>query len=502
MKFTKIIGWSSALFLSSLSLPAQPASEVEQLKAQLRDTTEKFEQAHRAQQQQIDALTRKLEELSQLKPATAPQPQSTPVAKSEGDKRLEQELAAELAGNAAAKTTTVQAQPVLRQSMSQPVAVARAGSAYMNISFDAQMDFGWSSAQDPAGVLQLGDHDPSKRGFSLRNAEIALDGAIDPYFKGFANIVLKLDNDNATEIELEETYLQSTSLPANLQLRLGQFFSAFGRHNPQHPHQWAFVDQPIVLNRAFGPDGLRSITAQLSWLAPTPFYTELILGVLDGQGGTAFSFRNAGEPDGAGVNRFAGRATFDRTARGLQDLVYVPRVVSSFELSDTQTLLAGLSAAFGPNETGLHSRTQVYGADVYWKWKPANAKGGFPFATWQTEILIRHFEAGADSSAMRPLPGELLKDRGFYSQVLWGFRPRWVAGLRAEYASGNSATFDASDVFRGERHRVSPVLTFYPSEFSKFRAQYNYDHGKLFGDEHSLWFQMEFLLGAHGAHKF
>jgi len=46
------------------------------------------------------------------------------------------------------------------------------------------------------------------------------------------------------------------------------------------------------------------------------------------------------------------------------------------------------------------------------------------------------------------------------------------------------------------------VLTFYPSEFSKVRLQYNYDHGELFGDEHSVWMQIEFLLGAHGAHKF
>ena len=108
---------------------------------------------------------------------------------------------------------------------------------------------------------------------------------MDPYFKGFANIVLKLDNDNQTSIELEEAYLMSTALPANLQVKAGQFFANFGRVNPQHPHQWAFVDQPIIIGRAFGPDGLRSIGAQGSWLVPVPFFTELTLGVFDGQGG-------------------------------------------------------------------------------------------------------------------------------------------------------------------------------------------------------------------------
>src|SRR5262249_50191024 len=150
---------------------------------------------------------------------------------------------------------------------------------------------------DPSKQLELGDHDPINNGFSLRNAEIAVDGAVDPYFKGFGNIVFKLNKDNETETELEEAYLMSESLPANLQLKAGQFFAAFGRQNSQHPHQWAFVDEPIILNRTLGPDGLRNVGAQLSWLAPTPFYTELTLGVFNGQGGTAFGFRNPGDAD-------------------------------------------------------------------------------------------------------------------------------------------------------------------------------------------------------------
>jgi len=45
-------------------------------------------------------------------------------------------------------------------------------------------------------------------------------------------------------------------------------------------------------------------------------------------------------------------------------------------------------------------------------------------------------------------------------------------------------------------------LTWYPTEFSKFRLQYNYDDRRDFGTDHSVWLQFEFLLGAHAAHKF
>lgn len=470
-------------------MEAQTTNEVEQLKQQLRQLQENFERAQREQRQQIEVLTRKLDDLTKQQAAEAEK------------KKLEQDLTAELQKNQPTTTTsTTPPAPSAPWSPSQPITVARAGSSYMNISFDALMDFGWSTAEDPSKFLELGDHDPNSRGFSLVNAEMVLDGAVDPYFKGFANIVLKLDQNDQTAIELEETYLQSMSLPLNLQLKAGQFLADFGRQNTQHPHQWAFVDNALILTRTFGPDGLRGIGGQLSWLAPTPFFTEAALGIMNGQGGTAYSFRNPGDPDSLGVDRVHGRATIDRNLSGLNQLLFAPRLSSSFELTDQQTLVVGLSGAFAPNDTGNDTSTQIYGADIYWKWKPANAHAGFPFVSWQSEALYQRFQAGADPAAS--LPAETLKDWGFYSQVLWGFKERWVTGLRGDYVDGNPGAYDASDVFRGQRTRISPVLTFYPSEFSKIRLQYNYDQGVLFGTEHSVWLQFEFLLGAHGAHKF
>ncbi|MDB6109634.1 MAG: hypothetical protein JWR69_1384 [Pedosphaera sp.] len=516
MKISKLIGWSSALCLSATLLQAQDTNELEVLQRQLKAATENFDRVIKEQREIINSLNQRLDAVQaamtnqqriQNQTATVSPPAgSTNEAVAAAEKeRLTQQLAAELGTNIAPSSATPPpSTSKAAWSPAQPITVAQAGSAYMNISFDTLMDAGWSTASDPSAQLQLGDHDPIKRGFSLRNAELAVDGAVDPYFKGFGNIVLKLDKNNETGIELEEAFLVSTSLPANLQLKAGQFFAAFGRQNPQHPHSWAFVDDPIILTRAFGPEGLRSIGTQISWLVPTPFYTEVFLGILDGQGGTSFSFRNPGDPDSLGINRVHGRATFDRTMAGPQDLVYVPRVVSSFEVTDHQTLVFGASGAFGPNETGPHSRSEVYGVDAYWKWKPSNASEGFPFVSLQTEALYTRFGAAADPTATvpGPLPAENLRDWGFYSQALWGFHPHWVAGLRGEYVNGNAGAFDANDIFRGQRTRVSPDLTWYFSEFSKVRLQYNYDQGEFIGTQHSVWLQLEFLLGAHGAHKF
>ena len=491
MKQNGFLTWSSALCLSAITLAAQETNQVELLRRQLREATENFDQIVRQQRLVIESLTKKIDALDQKNPAKPP-----PIELSPPPQPGTLSRPAAVAESAAVPPAVAPSS----WSPAQPMTVARAGASYLNLSFDALMDAGWSSASDPSRQLNLGHHDPLQRGFSLRNAEIALDGAVDPYFKGFANIVMSLDRDNGTEIEVEEAFLQSTALPHNLQLKAGQFFANFGRQNSQHPHQWAFADAPLALTRFFGPDGLRNIGAQMSWLAPTPFYSEAFLGVFNSQGEQAFSFRNRGQPDLLGVDRFAGRMTSDRNLRGPGDLLFVPRLVTSFDLTDQQTLVMGASGAFAPNSTGAGLHTQVYGGDAYWKWKPANASEGFPFVSVQTEGLYRRFDAGADPGAL--LPRETLCDWGFYSQALWGFRPHWVAGLRGEYVNGNRGAFDPGDVVRGERTRLSPVLTWYPSEFSKIRLQYNYDRGRQFNDAHSVWLQLEFMLGAHGAHKF
>jgi outer membrane murein-binding lipoprotein Lpp len=409
-----------------------------------------------------------------------------------------------LAGNFPTTDTSVVSAPETISSsgagasLTQPITIG-GGKNYMNISFDGMFALAYSSARD-LDHIEVGDHDPQQRGFNARNIELAFDGAVDPYFEGFANIVFKLDNDNETEVEVEEAFLQTTSLPFNLQLKAGQFFSAFGRINPTHPHTWDFADAPIVHGRVLGPDGLSGVGAQISWIVPVPWYSQLILAVQNGRGGTGYSFRNPGDN---GV--FFGRMTTDREARGLQDFVWIPRWENSVDLTPTQVVLAGISGAFGSNETGANSRTQIYGGDFLYKWKSANAEGGFPFVKWQTEVMYRRFEAGRGMNESFPV-AETFHDWGLYSQVLWGFKKGWVAGVRGDYLHMTDSKF-TDDEDRQSRSRISGNLTWYPTEFSKIRLQYNHDflEENFFlsdRDVDSVFLQFEFILGAHGAHKF
>lgn len=503
MNTKNLLGWSSALLLGTIVAQSQETLETEKLSRQLKELQERFENQQKQMRETFERLARDQQaQIDALK------------------KELEITRGSAKPGPAQGATNAVP-QPVASAEWrpADPIRLAGNAQNYLNLSFDALVAAGTSTAND-LDRLQLGGHDPHQRGFTIQNLETVFDGKVDPYFRGQANVILQIDSGGETIVEAEEAYLETMSLPWNLQVKAGQFFTEFGRLNPTHPHSWDFVDQPLVIGRFFGEDGLRSAGARVSWLAPTPFYSELFLTVANSQGGTAFSFRN--EHDGA---PFLGRPGSGRTVKSVGDMLFVPRYAASFDLTDSQTLLAGASAAFGPNSSGADTATQIYGVDLFWKWKSPRQHAGFPFVTWQSEAMMRRFTAdifdwdlngsgasdpgeAVDSTTGLPalVPRETITDYGFYSQIAYGFTKGWVAAVRGEYLfPGKVSAYEqiiGSDPDRASRLRLSPNLTYYPSEFSKIRLQYNYDRRNGIGDDHSVWLQFEFLLGSHSAHKF
>lgn len=368
----------------------------------------------------------------------------------------------------------------------------------MDISLNGLFTVGGSTATDSEiADLQGGGHDPRKRGFSVQNVELSFRGAIDPWLEGEAHIITFIDAEGETAVELEEAFLTTTSLPAGLQLKAGQFFTEFGRLNATHPHAWEFVDQPVVNSRMFGGDGMRGPGARLSWLTPAAFPLELIVGAQNANGETMASFVSE-EP-------LSGRPSTEPSVRSATDLTWSSRIAASTDLSDTTTLLAGTSAAWGPNGTGPSARTRILGADLTLKWRPSDARAGFPFVTWTTEVMQRRYAAAEfnePGSGLGYFPHEVLTDRGFYSQATWGFLRNWTAGIRWDGANG-AHDGNALDPARDRRSRVSAALTWFPSEFSRVRLQVNRDRSEALGGAFtSVWLQFEFNLGSHGAHRF
>ena len=387
----------------------------------------------------------------------------------------------------------------------------------LDISMDLMFAVGSSTERDATLLeLQGGQHDPRKRGFTMQQAEIQMNGAVDPYFRGQFVLVSSLDPDEGeTIVELEEAWLLTQQLPWNLQLKAGHYLTEFGRVNPVHPHAWDFQDQPFVLSRCFGADGLRAPGARVSWLAPTRTYVEAQFGAQNSNGETTQSFL---ANDEVYEERPVGGRALDEDAREVRtvgDLLWQGRLATATDFDAANTLGAGVSALFGPNATGAGADTVIYGADLMFRWRAVDNRRGYPFFKLQAEYLVREFDAAAQTDEADPLnpidvAGQTLRDHGGYLYGIYGFAVGWAIGLRAEYATGSGESYRgegefarAQDPWRADRLRLSPMLSYQTSEFSRVRLQYNYDDSDHLDDEvHSVWLGFEILLGPHQPHSY
>lgn len=481
---------SLLLWLASPGLAASQASEIEALKGEI----EELRRRDAENRARIEKLLEKVEKLeSQTKEQAAPKEE---VVKAPPPSAPE----------------TAPAAPAPPGLWSKQVGATTL--RLIDISFDLLTAVGTSTEQD-AQIQQLqgGDHDPRQRGFTLQAVELAVMGAVDPYFTAQANIVYNLDPDGESVVELEEAFMTTISLPYNLQAKAGLFHTEFGRINPQHSHQWRWLDQPFINTRLFGGDALRQVGARVSWLTPLPWFSELIAGVQNPAGETMVSFLSNEE-----TGTIGGRPFVDRSINGLDDMFWNVRWNNSWDLSPEVTSLLGFSGAFGPNATGPGGYTYIYGGDLLVRWRPTVNFRGWPFLEWQTEIMGRTYKAASfsgEDTAGSPIviPAATLNDWGLYTQLLYGFSYGWAVGLRGEFGTGSGNDVDAdgnpvsreTDPFRSNRFRISPLLVYHPTEFSRLRLQFNYDHADFLPggpDAYTVWLGAEVFFGAHAAHKY
>ncbi len=326
----------------------------------------------------------------------------------------------------------------------------------------------WFSVDNPQ---QAGAHDPSETGFVLQQLELNLESIVDPYFDMRTNLVF-----TAFGVEIEEAVASSLTLPYRLQMRAGQFLTRFGRFNSTHLHSWNFVDQPLVLGKMLGGDGLRGLGTEVSWLLPLNWYVEVIASSQRADGGCcARSF-------------YGGDAL---PVRGPGDLLHSARVVQFFDIDRDISVTWGLSGAFGPNSSGVGNRTAIYGTDLYVRYRPITDPQRASLS-WHSEALLRR----------RQVPSDVLVDWGVLSQLVWRYALRWETAVRAEHVTGMSD--DPLDPqWNGARQRYTAQWTFYPTEFSRLRLQASADLPTWQQEPiYAVFLAMEVFVGTHGSHKF
>jgi hypothetical protein len=94
---------------------------------------------------------------------------------------------------------------------------------------------------------------------------------------------------------------------------------------------------------------------------------------------------------------------------------------------------------------------------------------------------------------------------GWYLQSVYQFAPRWRVGARYDSLDSGTPryTLAPDGLLSTNPDRVSVMLDWNPSEFSRLRAQYDWDDARDDNDsDRILRLQYLYGLGAHGAHKY
>ncbi|MEM9103048.1 MAG: porin [Pseudomonadota bacterium] len=341
-------------------------------------------------------------------------------------------------------------------------------------------------------------HGELSEGFNLREQELVMTAAIDPNLDG--SVFLAISED---EIEIEEAFFTTRGLPGGLQLKAGKFLSSIGYLNNKHVHTWDFVDQNLAYLSLLGDHGLNDTGLQVTWLPKTPFYTQLGIEWFQGDEQERLGLRVEEEEE--------------REELGLDELETGPSLLTAFvkvspDLGFYHNLQAGLWFAdsqqdqniveVDEEETGLEGDAQMWGVDFIYKYDSQGDYGrGDAIITAEYMSLEKDWNVTNGDLAGTSAKGE---QDAFYAQGVYYFAPRWMAGLRYDSTGlTNDLTGGGLDESFDESNRVSLLLSWVPTEFSRIRLQYSQaDIAGEDDDLDQLFLQFTYSLGSHGAHQF
>ncbi|EPF9308753.1 TonB-dependent receptor [Vibrio vulnificus] len=340
------------------------------------------------------------------------------------------------------------------------------------------------------------------KGFSLGHSELVLSSNIDHHFKGQLVTVLA-SHGGETELELEEAWIETLSLPLGFKLKAGRLLSHIGYLNNKHMHEDAFIERPAVY-RAFLGGHYFDDGVQMSWLAPSDFYLQT--------GIEAFSGKplDAGYSDPVSVGVYTANVQIGAdlgvehswrwgvsalyNANGRQ---FVHSESSDHSAHDHHHDHAGHS--HGPAITGRH----LYGTDFTWKWAP---EGNYRQTNLRASSEFWYLDNRFDPQ-MANVPGAEQAAQGWYAEVAYQFQPSWTMSTR--YGEVRTVEGDVhthgdhlhGEFSRGDLKEWDVALDWHASHFGRIRGQVTYEDN-VDGDETLFSLQYVMSFGAHHAHAF
>jgi hypothetical protein len=436
----KTLSIFTLVLAAALPLRAQqaPADPAERLQ-RLEQRLEQLQRENDALRGEIDALKRDLGGTAPAAAAEAPEEDLTKIEVAQ----TPETPAPSTEPAPAAQTAEAAPEPEITVVQNQPAA---GGGKVFNPDMSVIGNF--------VGKLGQANEFDERPSAQLSESELSFQAFVDPYAQ--AKFFVAVGPDGA---EVEEGFINFIALPHDLTAKVGKLKASFGKINTMHAHVRPWIDTPLVLRNFFGEEGLADHGVSVSRIFPNRFnvFVEATGEVYSGDAEGVFEAQNR------------------------NDLFYLGHLKAYHDLSEGSNLELGTSFARGTApETG--GSNEFAGLDLTYRYKPLE-RGLYRSFIGRTELISNRREGLSDRAF------------GFYVSGDYQFAQRWFTGLRFDDAdhAGDPGLTD-----RG----LSATLTFWPSEFSQLRAQarrIRYGNGPTVNE---LLMQVQFSIGAHGAHTF
>ena len=300
---------------------------------------------------------------------------------------------------------------------------------------------------------------------AAREVELVLGNYVDPYSRFDATIAFS----DFAAADLEEAYLTRWGLPWDVKGRIGKFFPRIGKAASIHRDSQETVDEPLVVRKFFGNEGFTRAGVDFTRPLEGPFglVFEPSVGFLEG---------GAGE----------GAVSFGSNLR--RPTIY-SHLKTFKEMSDVSNFELGLSHLTGSKDDGAGFDLNIFGADAVYTYyvTPINK------LKLQSEFYLQ--DRGNRFSfdpATRVTTGFDRYPWGIYVLAEYKFAPRWAAGVRADQAR----LVDAAAA-RHEDQGISAFLTFFQSEFARWRLQFRHEEDANRKNDNAVFLQGTFAIGTH-----
>ena len=431
-----------------------------------------------------------------------------------------------------ARSESARAMPASPAARAKPAA-DNAFNPAIGVVFDGKYASFSADESEIPGFVVGHEAERAPEGLSLGHSEVTASGNVDDKFRGGLTLGLGAHPGEATEVELEEAYVQTlpgAGLGEGVRVKAGRALWTFGYLNEHHAHGDDFADRPLpyraFLDNAFNDDGV-----QVSIVLPTEVYSEIGGGLFRGDDGPLFGgsdnglrarslYARVGWDMGRDAAVRVGGYVLDGKSRnrpggghdhGHGDAHAQEEEHEEHEEHEEEEEHADEEHEHEHDEAfaeffsnGMFTGdTRLYGIDLRFTMAPTgNAR--------ESELIVQaeYFwrkEDGTYALVEEEEDGEEHTERfktdsiahGWYVQGVYKPAPSWRIGARyARLSPPDDAGIDH------DPYAIGAMVDWTNSEFGRIRLQYN--HEALDGHEEDNQFVLQYVmsLGAHAAHSF